>query len=293
MITNASKLALGTVQFGIPYGIANLTGQVESSEVTRILNLAKTESIFTLDTAIAYGESESALGQHDLSEFSVITKLPEVPYGSLDIAEWVNWQLEGSVSRLKVSTLDALLLHRPSQLLESFGDTLYQKLQGLKQQGIVQRIGISIYEPKELDLLCEHFHFDVIQAPFSIIDNRLSDSGWLQRLKGMGTSLHVRSVFMQGLLLMSRQQRPEKFSRWNDLWIKWEQWLEDTGQSALQACLRHALSIPEIEKVVVGVDSAAQFKQVIHASKGSCLSLPAELSMTDSKLLNPSYWNDL
>lgn len=288
-----SKLALGTVQFGIPYGIANNSGQVQGNEIGEILNLAKSSGIKTLDTAIAYGESETVLGQQNLGEFSVITKLPEIPCDVANVDDWVNRQLEESLARLNVSTLDSLLLHRPSQLLESFGRTLYQQLQGFKQQGLVQRIGISIYEPKELDRLCEHFHFDVIQAPFSIIDNRLSESGWLKRLEDMGTSLHVRSVFMQGLLLMSRQQRPEKFSRWNNLWQKWEQWLEETGQTPLQACLRHALSVPEIEKVVVGVDSAAQLEQIIHESKGTCLPIPAGLSITDSKLLNPSHWNDL
>lgn len=292
-VADTGKLALGTVQFGIPYGIANNSGQVQPDEVGKILELAKSSAVKTLDTAIAYGESEAALGQHNLSDFSVITKLPEVPSDTSNVIDWVSRQLEGSLARLNISTLDSLLLHRPAQLIESFGGTLYRQLQDLKQQGLVKRIGISIYEPEELDLLCEYFHFDLIQAPFNIIDNRLSESGWLKRLQDMGTSLHVRSVFMQGLLLMSKQQRPEKFSCWDDLWNKWDQWLEETGQTPLQACLRHALSVPEIEKVVVGVDSAFQLEQIIHASKGVCFPIPTELSITDSKLLNPSNWNEL
>ncbi len=292
-VADTRKLALGTVQFGIPYGIANNSGQVQPNEVSKILEVAKSSAIKTLDTAIAYGESEAALGQHKLSDFSVITKLPEVPGDTSNVISWVNRQLEGSLVRLNITALDSLLLHRPAQLLESFGGTLYRQLQDFKQQGLVKRIGISIYEPEELDVLCQHFHFDLIQAPFNIIDNRLSETGWLKRLQDIGTSLHARSVFMQGLLLMSRQQRPKKFSRWNDLWNEWDQWLEETEQTPLQACLRHALSVPEIEKVVVGVDSAAQLEQIIHDSKGACLSIPPGLSTADSKLLNPSNWNHL
>jgi aryl-alcohol dehydrogenase-like predicted oxidoreductase len=292
-VVDVRKLALGTVQFGFSYGIANNSGQVRPSEVSKILELANSSAIQTLDTAIAYGDSESVLGKQELNDFSVITKLPEVPIDISDVVSWANHQLEGSLQRLNIAAVDSLLLHRPTQLLEKFGGVLYRQLQNFKQQGLVKRIGISIYEPEELDLLCEYFHFDLIQAPFNIIDNRLHETGWLKRLKDMGAAVHVRSVFMQGLLLMSEQQRPKKFSRWNDLWKEWDQWLKETQQTPLQACLRHALAVPEIEKVVVGVDSVTQLQQIIEASKGRCQPAPPGLSMTDKDLLNPSHWNDL
>jgi aryl-alcohol dehydrogenase-like predicted oxidoreductase len=291
--SDARKLALGTVQFGITYGIANNSGQVKPREVCKILEFANSNAIQTLDTAIAYGESETVLGKQDLSDFSLITKLPAVPIDTSDIVSWVNHQLEGSLQRLNITAVDGLLLHRPAQLLEKFGGALYRQLENFKQQGLVKRIGISIYEPEELDLLCEHFHFDLIQAPFNIIDNRLCETGWLKRLSDMGTAVHVRSVFMQGLLLMSELQRPRKFSRWDGLWKAWDQWLKETQQTPLQACLRHALAVPEIEKVVVGVDSVTQLKQIIEASKGTCEPAPPGLLMTDKDLLNPSHWNVL
>lgn len=292
-VVDLSKLALGTVQFGINYGIANNTGQVQPSDVSKILELAKSNAIQTLDTAIAYGESETALGKQEISDFSVITKLPEVPTDTDDVMKWASQQLEGSLQRLNLAAVDSLLLHRPAQLLEKFGGVLYRQLQNFKQQGLVKRIGISIYEPEELDLLCECFHFDLIQAPFNIIDNRLYETGWLKRLSEMGTAVHVRSVFMQGLLLMPELQRPEKFARWDGLWKEWDQWLKKTQQTPLQACLRHALTVPEIEKVVVGVDSVTQLEQILEASKGRYQPAPPGLSVTDKDLLNPSHWNDL
>lgn len=287
------KLALGTVQFGLPYGVANQQGQVTETEVNSILNLASANGVNTLDTAIAYGESEKVLGKMPLNDFEIITKLPSVPDDCRDVLGWVEQELEASFLRLNVSSVNGLLLHRPEQLTGKVGRQLYQALQQKKQEGIVKRIGISIYSPDELNDLTDKFHFDLIQAPLNIIDRRLQESGWLKKLSLSGTQIHVRSVFMQGLLLMSSAARPEKFNRWPSLWATWDEWLKTTGLTPLQACLRHALAIPEIEKVVVGVDSAKQLSEILNASKGDCPLIPADLASSDIKLLNPSLWSQL
>src|SRR5581483_2256099 len=105
--------------------------------------------------------------------------------------------------RLDVKTLYGLLLHRPQQLLGAEGPTLYQALQGLKKGGQVQKIGVSVYAPSELELLNLRYRFDLVQAPFNLVDRRLHTTGWLQRLKEDGVEIHTRSAFLQGLLLMS------------------------------------------------------------------------------------------
>lgn len=292
-VNPSSLLALGTVQFGLPYGVANQSGQVSPEEVALILDAARQAGVHTLDTAIAYGDSERVLGLQDLQGFSIITKLPVVPANCADVSGWVESQLYSSLERLGLSSLDGLLLHRPSQLLGEHGAALFDILQSLRAQGLVRRIGVSVYAPDELDLLCQRYHFDLIQAPFNILDKRLADSGWLDRLPLEATDLHVRSIFMQGLLLMNHGERPAKFARWNSLWSKWESWLSETSQSPLQACLRHALAVPQIEKVVVGVDSLAQWQGILQAAEGDCPIVPAELECADVELLNPSLWNHL
>lgn len=285
------KLALGTVQFGLPYGVANQQGQVAASEAHAVLDLAHANGINTLDTAIAYGESEQVLGRMSLDGFDIVTKLPSVPYDCKDISGWVESELEGSLSRLNVSRVDALLLHNPSQLTSAIGQTLYKTLLEKKKEGVVKRIGISVYSPDELSLLVEDFQFDLIQAPFNIIDNRLKEAGLFEKLALSGTQLHVRSVFMQGLLLMSESSRPEKFNRWSSLWSTWEEWLKEVDLNPLEACLRYVLSIPEIEKVVIGVDSSAQLSEILKASEGSFPIPPSTLKCSDPNLLNPSLWS--
>ena len=287
----SSKLALGTVQFGLPYGVANQQGQVSRAKAALIVEQARRADIRTLDTAIAYGTSEQVVGSLDLDGLDIVTKLPALPDDCTDVAGWVSAQLDESLARLGVTAVNGLLLHRPGQLLEARGAALFQAMESQREQGRVGRIGISIYAPAELDALCERYHFDLVQAPFNIMDDRLAESGWLVRLHERGTDLHVRSVFMQGLLLMPEGTRPQAFDRWADRWRIWQSWLDDTGLTPLQACLRHALAVPQIEKVVVGVDSPAQLADIIAAAEGQCPRRPDAIGCTDESLLNPSLWN--
>ena len=140
-----NRLALGTVQFGLPYGIANQAGQVSRTEANAMLQLALANGIDTLDTAIAYGDSETCLGEVGSQGFRVVTKLPALPDNCADIGDWVQQQVNASLSRLGVVEVYGLLLHRSEQLLGSNGVELYQALQALKDNGQVQKVGVSIY----------------------------------------------------------------------------------------------------------------------------------------------------
>lgn len=288
---SAYKIALGTAQFGLTYGIANTIGQVSSAEAASILSLAKQRGIKTLDTAIAYGESESVLGNIGIPDWQIISKLPALPDAEVNVASWVESQVTGSLQRLKVERLHALLLHRPAQLLEHRGGELYRALVAQRDRGVVEQIGISIYEPSELDQLMPNMHFDLVQAPVSVLDSRMLDSGWLERLPKLGCELHARSVFLQGLLLMSPINRPSQFDPWQPLWAIWDAWLSDSGLTPLQACLRHVLKTPGIAKVVLGIESVAQLVQILSAADGDLPPLPAGLNIGDPRLLNPAFWN--
>ena len=117
-----TRLALGTAQFGLPYGIANQAGQVSRKDVSAMLQLAASNGIDTLDTAIAYGESEKSLGQAGTQGFRVVTKLPALPDDCPQVIPWVSEQVDASFTRLGVSSVYGLLLHRPEQLLRQIGE---------------------------------------------------------------------------------------------------------------------------------------------------------------------------
>lgn len=287
------KLALGTVQFGLPYGIANMVGKTPTAEARIILARAQGVGIDTLDTAVGYGESEHVLGQVGVEGFRVVSKLPSLPDDTFDVAAWVMNQLQGSLERLRLDRLEGLLLHQPAQLLQAKGDQLYAALQKLKSEGWVDKIGISIYEPAELESLIPKYEFDLIQTPLNALDRRIIESGWAKRLTESGVEIHARSCFLQGLLLMAPEDRPAKFNRFASLWQSWDHWLKIVNLTPLQACLRFALSQPDIERVVIGVDSAAQLAEIVSAAEGGLPEFPCWPISPDPLLINPSCWSAL
>jgi hypothetical protein len=92
---------------------------------------------------------------------------------------------------------------------------------------------------------------------------------------------------------MSKQNRPHKFNRWKNLWKIWHEWLNDNQITALEATIRHAISVKKISKVIVGVDSKKQLNQIILASDGKLPPIPPGLFIDDINLLNPSNWNKI
>lgn len=287
------KIALGTVQFGMEYGVANQAGRVKLVDVKSILELAASKGVDTLDTAIAYGDSETVLGQAGVDEWQVVTKLPAVPDGVSDITAWVTAQLEGSLNRLGIRHLHGVLLHRPDQLLGKDGRAIVYALQHMKALGYTRKIGVSAYSPEDIDMLAGILHLDLVQAPLNILDRRLVVSGCAQRLKDQGTEVHVRSAFLQGLLLMPESSRPEKFQRWNTLWGHWHQWLRESSLTAVQACLAYATSVQEVDRIVVGVDSLTHLNEILTSSHARLGTLPDFAQLVNADLINPSLWNQL
>ncbi len=285
------KLALGSAQFGLAYGIVNTGGQVKADIAVKILARAREAGVDTIDTAIAYGESEQRLGEAGVDGWQVVSKLPAVPEGCTDIQTWVTSCVDASLARLRVPHLRGLLLHRPGQLLASNGRQLYRALSQLKDSGKVEKIGISIYEPQELDDLFTEYEFDLIQAPFSVFDRRLATSGWLHRLHAEGIEIHVRSAFLQGLLLAATGKTPVGFERWEPLWLRWRNWIADTKLDPVCAALGHVLSYPEIDRVVVGIDNLRQLNEILACAQSGEHRAPEKLSVADSDLLNPARWS--
>ncbi|MGP1664730.1 MAG: aldo/keto reductase, partial [Rhodanobacter sp.] len=215
------------------------------------------------------------------------------PKGVRAIAAWVGDQMQASLRRLKVDSIYGLLLHRSENLLGAAGRSMVQALERLKAEGVVQKIGVSIYAPQELDAATQACAIDLVQAPLNLVDRRLVTSGWLQRLHDQGVEVHARSAFLQGLLLLPRDAVPAKFSPWSDLFDNWHVWLKEKHVTAAEACLAFVAPQPLIDRVVVGVDSCAQLRELLRAaSKEPPQHLP-DLRCNDERLINPSNWNSL
>ena len=207
-MTKAAQLCLGTVQFGLAYGVTNKSGQVPEDEVRKILDLASSSGICLLDTAQAYGISEEVLGNCWPADAPrrLISKLS--PGASRQ-----SWEdsLTTSLQRLHTSQLDAFLLHRASDLLSTDGEELLYWLESLRNRGLVKRIGVSIYEASDLEGLPLD-RLQLVQLPLSVYDQRLIIDGTLSKLHDLGLAVHVRSVLLQGLLLQYSEYWPDHLS---------------------------------------------------------------------------------
>ncbi len=285
------RLIIGTVQFGLDYGVANKAGRIGADLGRSILDFAIQNKIDTLDTAIAYGKSEETLGLIGAKEFKIITKLPEVPDMTGDVTGWVESQILSSLKRLKINQLDGILLHRPDQLLDEGGEKLFLALTRQKESGLVKRIGLSIYSTNQLEKLLQNMSFDIVQAPLNIFDQRLISSGWAKNLKKLGVEIHVRSIFLQGLLLMRPEDRPEYFNSWRHRLRMWDEWLFLNKKTPLEICLNYVMSMPYVDRIVVGVDGLNHLREIIDASKCGLMEFPDHLQIQDERLINPSYWN--
>ena len=290
-----SKIALGAVQFGMDYGINSINGQVLPAEIKDILNYAYRQNIDLLDTAPAYGNSEQVLGKCNSHEFKIVTKTRH--FDCLEIgnreAQLLDSDFSQSLTDLKKDRVYGVLFHNANDLLKHGSDKLFNRLNDFKQAGKIKKIGVSIYNHEQLQSIIDNFDIDLVQLPYNILDRRLVDSGIFRMLQDRDVEIHARSVFLQGLLLMTEQSRPGKFKRWEALWKVWHEWLNDNQITALEATIRHAISMPEISKVLVGVDTIDQLKEIVMATPGVLPDIPPEMFTNDADLLNPSNWGQL
>lgn len=292
LIGNVSKLVLGTAQFGLDYGVSNRSGKTLPEEASRMVEHARLNGIDTLDTAISYGDSERVLGEIGVKDFKIITKLPPYLSDYGHIEAWASRQVEGSLCRLRVDRIHGLLLHCSEDIAESHGFALIRSLQKLKKDGLVDKVGVSIYDPSELERSEKHEITDLISAPYNVIDRRVEKSGWLSRILNQGGETYVRSVFLQGLLLMSSPEATVLFPNWERKWKSWELGLKACGVSAQEACLSLPLRNPAICKVVVGAESLRHLDQIILTSKKLLIEEEFNFMIdNDEGLVNPSRWS--
>lgn len=272
-----AELGLGTVQFGLPYGVSNARGQVTRDEAAAILAQAAKGGIRTLDTAANYGNAEDVLAGLDTGAFRIVTKTI-----SGDVAD-VTARARQSAAMLKA---DTLLVHAAKDLENP---ALWPALQALKAEGVFARIGISTYVADDPARLAERFRPDVMQLPFSLLDQRLLADGTLARLADMGVEIHARSLFLQGLLLLDTP--PQKLAHIAPRLNAIRKTIREAGTTPLAAALGFVLARPEIAVGLVGVTHSAELQEILEAAARPLPALDwAGLALDDERVLTPSLW---
>ncbi len=286
---DANRIALGTAQFGMDYGINNSRGKIPYKEVVQILKYAKDNGVDTLDTAYNYEDSENIIG-NALSEnnfnYKIISKLPKE-----SISIGVNTCFYESLNRLKQKKLYGYLIHDFQSFKEQ--KDIWKTLEILKEQNKIDKIGFSLYYPSELEfLLKEKINFDIIQVPYSIFDQRFEQC--FSQLKDMKVEIYVRSIFLQGLLLMKPEELPPYFDSIKGKMITLNKIAESLNTSLSSLCLKFVLSNKFINKIVIGVDNIENLKENLKAIKGEIKSdsynLLKNMNIDDEDIIIPYKW---
>ncbi|OQA34671.1 MAG: 2,5-diketo-D-gluconate reductase A [Betaproteobacteria bacterium ADurb.Bin341] len=289
-----SRLGLGTVQFGLDYGIANSEGQVGAEEVSAILDFAAKAGLKVLDTAAAYGSSELVLGEQlpAASSFRIVTKTIPVrrPNITGEDAQKVAETFQASLRRLRQPSIDTVLVHHADDLLVPGGEALYAQLMEWKQRGLIARVGVSVYDRPQIDRLLERYRFDVMQLPVSVYDQRLIANGTLAMLHDAGVEIHVRSVFLQGILLMQTHDLPAHFVAMAGHHECYLDRLQAANVSPLAAALGFVARLAEVGIVLVGVNSLRHLQECIAAFDQSAALDCAEFAIDDAQLIDPRCW---
>jgi aryl-alcohol dehydrogenase-like predicted oxidoreductase len=286
----SSRIALGTVQFGLSYGVNNRFGQVGENEVRRILQRARKGEIDTLDTAAAYGDSERVLGEcvgvHE-SHFRIVSKYP--PRSELRPIK----AAAASLAALRLNSLYAYLFHDAKDYFSDDGRKWDEFLE-LKYTGIVNHIGFSLYSPHDAEALLERgIAFDMLQIPLSLLDRRFERL--LPEMRRRGIEIHARSVFLQGLVFRKPETLPEFFAPVIPSLRHLAMHSADTGLSIEALCLGFALSHEMVDRVVVGVECVQDLEDDLcnahkAESAGIRWSALSDIECTDENILLPFNW---
>ena len=284
------NLGLGTVQFGLDYGISNTAGQTSEAEAKAIVQHFIQAGCHTLDTSLLYGQSESVLGKilpHD-SRLRICSKisLDENLHGS------VNQQVDLSLSNLQRSQIYAYMAHHSAPLFTQAGYRQFEQLDKLKQAGVISKIGVSVYDPLELEQVLAICQPDLIQLPLNWLDLRFLQTGWLKRLKQLDIEVHCRSIFLQGVLLTDPSKLPAAVAPLQSHLHAYHQHISALGLTPLAAALAITQYATDADIFVLGCCDPAQAQQLLAAYQ-TIEKHPVDLSEfahQQAQLIDPRTW---
>jgi aryl-alcohol dehydrogenase-like predicted oxidoreductase len=284
-----AELALGTAQFGLSYGINNKKGRIPENEVFEILRYARQHDIVTLDTASSYGASENVIGtfiKDHPDSFKIISKYVAADGNAKD-------GLLTSLKKLNVSKVNGFLIHHFEDFQKD--PAIWKQLVELRSKGLTEKVGFSLYYPSELDLLLKNgIKPDIVNIPYNILDQRFK--AYIPKMKDLGIEVQVRSVFLQGLLLMSPSEIDEQFADIKDKIKTLNRLANKAEVSRAAACLGFAALNGKIDKIVIGVDGIDHLKNNIEAfnARNKVMQIHDELANLieyNEKIILPTNWS--
>ena len=222
-----NKICIGSANFGMEYGL-NKKSPLLKKDIKEIFEFLKKENTIYIDTAANYKNSEIIIGKYSTKKFKIITKIKKIPKGVKDLEKWLKNEIYISCKKLRVNKIYGLLVHDTQDLKnKKKAKKIYKTFDILKKSKIIEKIGLSIYNPNELDLYLKNYNFEIVQAPLNIFDRRIINSGWLKKINEKGIEFFARSIFLQGLLIKDINKIDKFFSPYKKKFEKFEIWTQN------------------------------------------------------------------
>ena len=293
-------MAYGVDQ-AVGQGIGHGVSQVDVGETVRIINYCLKQGVDMFDTAPGYGSAESILGGQRCSDWAhIITKVDKVTKAEIDqsVISGLEKGFHQSLTRLKTNRVYGLLVHKTEDLDKPGSEAMVEWMLSLKERGLVERIGVSVYEPDEVTRFYRQFDFDLIQMPVNLFDQRFLSSNLLPWLVSRQVEIHARSLFLKGLLLSRAPLRGLGRSI-NSQHSAYHNRLDQFGVDAFDVCMAFAEQVTDIDRWVLGFSSLDQLRYVLEwqnciadqfALNQTGISWAGENWALDSVDLDPRNW---
>lgn len=292
-----TKLCLGTVQFGLDYGINNFAGKPSKEKSFAMLDEALKQGVSVIDTATAYGNAEELLGEFGISKHKVkvISKLKPnlITAACSNPEEVVEQEVRGSLDRTGLCELDGYLLHTPENF---YNKRILEGLRRCKEQGLIRHFGVSIYETEHALDVVKSGEVDYIQIPYSIFDQRVDRTDFFNIAKQKGVTVYARSAFLQGLILMEEDKIPNNLRMTKGYLRDFDRIISKYGFTRAEAAFLFSYSHPNIDYIVFGVDTLQHLKDDIVFSKNEVDFDPCREELKHSfvnisrSIIFPSLW---
>ena len=284
------KLVLGSAQIGMNYGLFNKK-KISDKEFRKIEKLVLKSRINFIDTARSYGDSEKIIGNSKLKNLNIITKIKLPDKKNIDIKNWILKEISKSLIKLKVDKIYGVLIHDYKDLLGKYGRNYLLSLQELKRKNVIKKIGISVYDSREIKSIWKFWKPDIIQVPLNPLDNRILNSGWLKTLKKFKVKIFARSIFLQGLLI-NEDNVCFKINKDSIILLnRFKNWCYQNNISLLQGCLHFVKQFKKIDYLVVGFDNYNHLREIIHVFNKKQIIIPKKFSTNNINLIDPRKWN--
>jgi aryl-alcohol dehydrogenase-like predicted oxidoreductase len=260
-----SKLVLGTASLKEGYGVARSKKSKSLKEIEIFIKTAQQLGINDFDTAPSYGSAEVFLGSFlDKSTNPKISS--KLTLTGINHEEIIRKSVEQSLENLQISTIETLYLHDESSLLREDGQELFSALKRLQSDGFINKIGVSAYSLKVLqDNFSQFPNLDAFQVPENICDRRLLHSSYLSELHLRNKTLIIRSIFLQGLLLMDPKSIPLQLRECKDELESLHSFAKGNNLKTLDMCLAYARAITWCDGVLIGAQDVAQLTEIANS----------------------------